>query len=97
MKLLNSQDYDLYNADWDARAEIAKKYSNESWAYKFGGWRWASNNSIFAQVGMDYTEAAKSIAISGEPGFAWLENMQQYSRMKDPADWKDRRLSLIHI
>ena len=93
LKLLNSQDYDLYNADWDSRAEIAKKYSSESWAYKFGGWRWASNNSIFARVGMDYTEAAKSIAISGEPGFAWLENMQQYSRMKDPADWKDRRVA----
>ena len=94
LKLLNSQDYDLYNADWDSRAEIAKKYADEeSWAYKFGGWRWASNNSIFARVGMDYTEAAKSIAISGEPGFAWLENMQQYSRMKDPADWKDRRVA----
>jgi len=93
LKLLNSQDYDLYNNDFDSRSEIAKKYSENSWAYKFGGWRWASNNSIFARVGMDYTEAAKSIAISGEPGFAWLDNMQQYSRMKDPADWKDRRVA----
>jgi len=93
LKEINLEDYKKYNSDWDSRTEIAKKYNDEPWAYKFGGWRWASNNSIFAQVGMDYTEAAKSIAISGEPGFAWLKNMQQYSRMKDPADWKDRRVA----
>jgi len=91
--LISQEDYDLYNNDFDSRSEIAKKYSDKPWAYKFGGWRWASNNSIFAEVGMNYTEAAKSIAISGEPGFAWLKNMQQYSRMKDPADWKDRRVA----
>ena len=31
-----------------------------------------SYSSIFAEVGMDYSKAAKSIADSGEPGFAWL-------------------------
>ena len=92
LKVINEEEYNLYNKDWDSRTEIAKKYSTEHWAYKFGGWRWASNNSLFAEVGMDYTEAANSIANSGEPGFAWLENMQQFSRMKDPADWKDRRV-----
>lgn len=89
---VNEEDYKKYNEDWNARGEIAKKYADEEWSYKFGGWRWASNNSIFAKVGQDYTDAARSIAISGEPGFAWLENMQKYSRMKDPADWKDRRV-----
>ena len=92
LKAINEEEYNQYNKDWDSRTEIAKKYSTEHWAYKFGGWRWASNNSLFAEVGMDYTEAANSIANSGEPGFAWLENMQQFSRMKDPADWKDRRV-----
>ena len=92
LKELSEEDYDTYNGDWDARGKIAKQYEHYEWSYKFGGWRWASNNSIFAEVGQDYTEAAKSIAISGEPGFAWLENMQKYSRMKDPADWKDRRV-----
>ncbi len=89
---ISKEDYEAYNADWNARGEIAKRYADEEWSYKFGGWRWASNNSIFAQVGQDYTDAARSIAISGEPGFAWLENMRKYSRMKDPADWKDRRV-----
>ena len=89
---VNEEDYKKYNEDWNARGEIAKKYADEEWSYKFGGWRWASNNSIFAKVGQDYTDAARSIAISGEPGFAWLENMRKYSRMKDPADWKDRRV-----
>ena len=31
---------------------------------------WTSNNSIFAELGMDYTEAAKRIVDNGEPGFA---------------------------
>lgn len=92
LKDANEEDYNAYNKDFNSRGIIAKKYAEESWAYKFGGWRWASNNSLFARVGMDYTEAAKNIAINGEPGFAWLDNMQAFSRMKDPADYKDRRV-----
>lgn len=53
---------------------------------------WTSNNSIFADLGMDYTEVAKRICINGEPGIAWLENMKQYSRMCDPPDNKDYRV-----
>lgn len=53
--------------------------------------RWASNNSVMAEVGMDYTEIGKMIAMNGEPGLIWLDNMQQYSRMGDPPDGKDRR------
>jgi len=52
---------------------------------------WTSNNSIFAELGMDYSEACKRIASNGEPGFAWLENMQGYSRMKNGKDNKDHR------
>ena len=52
---------------------------------------WTSNNSVFAELGMDYTEAAKRIVDNGEPGFAWLENMQKYSRMKNGGDDKDHR------
>lgn len=88
---LNKQDYDDYNA-WKRQKEIAEKYSEYPWAYKFGGWRWASNNSIFARVGMDYTETSESVAVNGEPGFAWLDNMRAYGRMKDPADFKDYRV-----
>ena len=52
---------------------------------------WTSNNSIFAELGMDYTEVAKRIKDNGEPGFAWLENMRHYSRMKNGGDDKDHR------
>jgi adenosylcobalamin-dependent ribonucleoside-triphosphate reductase len=52
---------------------------------------WTSNNSIFAELGMDYTEAAKRINDNGEPGFAWLDNMRKYSRMKNGGDNKDHR------
>lgn len=53
--------------------------------------RWASNNSILGTLGMDYTEIADSIAVNGEPGVIWLENMKAFSRMGFPADNKDRR------
>ena len=52
---------------------------------------WTSNNSIFAELGMDYTEAARRIVDNGEPGFAWLDNMRHYSRMKNGGDNKDHR------
>jgi ribonucleoside-triphosphate reductase len=52
---------------------------------------WASNNSIYAELGMDYSKVTEKIIQNGEPGFAWLENMQKYSRMCDPVDNKDYR------
>ena len=54
---------------------------------------WTSNNSLFAELGMDYTEICKRIADNGEPGLAWLENMRGYSRMKNGKDNKDHRAS----
>ena len=53
---------------------------------------WTSNNSIFAELGMDYTDVCKRIVDNGEPGFAWLENMRKYSRMKNGGDDKDHRV-----
>jgi ribonucleotide reductase class II len=53
--------------------------------------RWASNNSIFAEVGMDYSDIAPHIAANGEPGLLWLDNMRGFSRMADPRDDKDWR------
>jgi len=43
--------------------------------------RWASNNSIFGDVGMDYSVISEAIAKNGEPGIIWLENMRHYGRM----------------
>ncbi len=54
---------------------------------------WTSNNSIFAELGMDYTNVCKRIVDNGEPGFAWLENMRNYSRMKNGTDKKDHRVA----
>lgn len=52
--------------------------------------RWASNNSILAEQGMDYTDIAKRIAKNGEPGLFWLERAQKYGRMKDGKNWADK-------
>jgi len=53
--------------------------------------RWASNNSIFGKVGMDYTEVGAAIAKNGEPGILWLDNARRFGRMVDPENNKDRR------
>ena len=66
-----------------------KDYSKNPDRMEYG---WTSNNSIFAELGMDYTEVSKRIAINGEPGLAWLENMKNYSRMCDEPDKKDYRV-----
>jgi len=57
---------------------------------KLYAYRWVSNNSIFAEVGMDYTEAARRTVFNGEPGYLWLENARVYGRMKDPANGADQ-------
>ena len=54
--------------------------------------RWASNNSILAKTGMDYSELAKGSALNGEPGFFWLENAQAYGRMHDGKTHQDHRV-----
>lgn len=59
-------------------------------------WGWASNNSILAEVGMDYTEVAKATGHNGEPGYIWLENMRKYGRMKDPADNRDHKVAICN-
>jgi adenosylcobalamin-dependent ribonucleoside-triphosphate reductase len=66
-----------------------KNYSKNPQRMEYG---WTSNNSIFAELGMDYTEVAKRICINGEPGLAWLDNMKKYSRMCDEPDNKDYRV-----
>lgn len=52
---------------------------------------WTSNNSVFSKLGMDYTAIAERTRINGEPGYAWLDNMQAYSRMCESPDYKDRK------
>ena len=45
------------------------------------GYGWTSNNSVFAELGMNYEPACERIRANGEPGFAWLDNMRSYGRM----------------
>jgi adenosylcobalamin-dependent ribonucleoside-triphosphate reductase len=66
-------------ADWDYMTMKDKTMHSE----QLMSHRWASNNSIFAQVGMDYHNVAKQIAENGEPGCLWLDNVQNYGRMID--------------
>jgi hypothetical protein len=53
--------------------------------------RWCSNNSIFGELGMDYTVPASRTHKNGEPGYAWLDNMRAYGRMSEAPDYKDSR------
>ncbi|MFX1313236.1 MAG: ribonucleoside-triphosphate reductase, adenosylcobalamin-dependent [Promethearchaeota archaeon] len=58
--------------------------------------RWASNNSIFAVKGLDYSFIANQIAVNGEPGVFWLENAREYGRMGDPPDYKDKKAAGVN-
>ena len=47
-------------------------------AEELKSFRWASNNSVFAEVGKtDYKKFISSIAKNGEPGVVWLENLRK--------------------
>lgn len=54
---------------------------------------WASNNSVFAETGMDYTRLAERIRDNGEPGLVWLKNMQNYGHMGSVPDYEDQRVA----
>ena len=69
--------------------EFIKLKQNE---YKLSHHRWASNNSIAAKVGIDYSVFAQDTAVNGEPGYVWLDNARRYGRLKDGENWKDRRV-----
>ncbi len=57
------------------------------------GFGWASNNSVYAELGMDYKPIEKRIQTQAEPGLYWLENARKYGRMKETeANYKDSRV-----
>ncbi len=58
--------------------------------------RWASNNTVFAIKGLDYSFIADQIAVNGEPGVLWLENARAYSRMGDKPDNKDKKAAGVN-
>lgn len=50
---------------------------------------WASNNSVYCDNNTDFAKLAAQSAVNGEPGYVFLDNIQKFSRMCDPADFKD--------
>lgn len=54
--------------------------------------RWASNNSVYATVGMDYGVAGALTAKNGEPGYFWLDNARAYGRLSDPQNHADAKV-----
>lgn len=55
-------------------------------------WRWASNNSVNAEPGMNYDSLGEQTAKNGEPGYFWLCNAQAYGRLKDGPNWRDQKV-----
>jgi len=74
-------------ADSDEYVDL-KNYEVNPHRMEYG---WTSNNSVFAELGMDYGPTAERVRLNGEPGYAWLENMRNYGRMADAPDYKDHR------
>jgi len=86
LKEENESHYNEYNSwetSWDRKSEIAREYASRVWSWKFGGWLWASNNSLYASSGLDYSPYVDSISQNGEPGFFWLDTARSYGRLKD--------------
>lgn len=67
------------------------EYGEISGATSDGGWSFTSNNSVFAELGMDYKSVAQSIIKNGEPGLVYMDLCRKYGRMIDPINDKDKR------
>jgi len=52
-------------------------------------YRWVSNNSVYAEKGMDYGGIADRTVQNGEPGYLWMDNARAYGRMCDDPNWID--------
>ncbi|MEK7795223.1 MAG: fused protease/ribonucleoside-triphosphate reductase [Candidatus Hydrogenedentota bacterium] len=60
---------------------------------KLREWRWASNNSVLAEIGINYDGVGGQTAKNGEPGYFWLDNARAYGRLKDGETWVDAKVS----
>ena len=80
----NDKDY-VSMKDYDKHPEEVKSH------------RWASNNSISAEVGKtDYSLFSDNIVLNGEPGIIWLDNARKYGRIKDGINNKDKNVAGIN-
>ena len=55
------------------------------------GWGHISNNSIFAEVGMDYSGIEDRVAENGEPGLLYMDLCRSHGRLIDPPTNADHR------
>ncbi len=74
-------------------AEYLKLKDPELNSKKLMAWRWASNNSVSASMGMDYRMLGEQTAKNGEPGYFWLENARAYGRLKDGPTYRDVKVA----
>lgn len=79
---------ELALGEWNDEEYVDLK-NPEKYSEELVKWRWASNNSVYAEVGMDYTQLAKKTAKNGEPGYVYLDNIKKYGRIKDGVNWID--------
>lgn len=73
----------------DEEFENLKNYDINPDRESFG---WSSNNSILAKIGQDYTSQVDRMYENGEPGFVWLENINNYARMNGVKDTDDKAI-----
>lgn len=66
-----------------------KNYDKNPERAMFG---WTSNNSVEAELGMDYESLCERIIKNGEPGFLWLDNARSYGRIVDGIDRRDNKI-----
>ncbi|MBT3740220.1 MAG: fused protease/ribonucleoside-triphosphate reductase [Flavobacteriales bacterium] len=84
---VDSQEYrQLKDYKWDAEAGEYKGEMAHRAAYG-----WASNNSVLVDNNTNFVEVAKQTAVNGEPGYIFMDNIRAYSRMGQPADYKDHK------
>ena len=70
-----------------------KNYEMNPERERFG---WTSNNTVFADLGSDYSKIVDGIVNNGEPGICWLHNVQRYSRMIEPEGEHDTNAILLN-
>lgn len=56
------------------------------------GWAWTSNNSVLVNADDNLDHLVDMIAINGEPGIIWLDQMRKFGRLADPENNKDYRV-----
>jgi adenosylcobalamin-dependent ribonucleoside-triphosphate reductase len=69
--------------------DFMKLKDPEAFPYR-SEWAHLSNNSIFAKPGEDLTPILEGIKLNGEPGVVWLDTVQNYGRLSDLPDDKDK-------